>query len=222
MRGLRRLDSDNTSGDAYVSTGAGEPVEAHEKQDVTKRSAWLSRKLMLRLAAVLFVVAISVSIFLYRDHVANLESYGYLGAFLIALVTTATIFLPVPGIVLIFALGAVYNPVLVGLAAGAGSALGEITGYLLGLSGQIAVEDNRTYQRLEGWMRRRGSIAIFVLSFVPNPFFDVAGAAAGVLRYPWWKFIFFCFLGKTPRNMLVAFAGKYTLEGVLDFFQFGC
>jgi uncharacterized membrane protein YdjX (TVP38/TMEM64 family) len=215
------VGTDNTSSEALANGDAEKEIEDVQQENPPKR-AFLSRKLLVRAAAVLFVVAISVCIFVYRDHVADLESLGYLGAFLIALVTTATIFLPVPGIVLIFALGAVYNPVLVGLAAGAGSALGEITGYMLGFSGQFAVENNKTYQRLELWMRRRGCIAIFVLSFVPNPFFDVAGAAAGVLRYPWWRFIVCCFLGKTPRNMLVAFAGKYTLEGILNFFQFGC
>jgi len=215
------VGTDNTSSEALANGDAEKGNENVEHENPPRR-AFLSRKLLVRAAAVLFVVAISVCIFVYRDHVADLESLGYLGAFLIALVTTATIFLPVPGIVLIFALGAVYDPVLVGLAAGAGSALGEITGYMLGFSGQFAVENNKTYQRLELWMRRRGCIAIFVLSFVPNPFFDVAGAAAGVLRYPWWRFIICCFLGKTPRNMLVAFAGKYTLEGVLNFFQFGC
>ena len=182
------MGTDNTSSEALANGDAEKGNENVEHENPPRR-AFLSRKLLVRAAAVLFVVAISVCIFVYRDHVADLESLGYLGAFLIALVTTATIFLPVPGIVLIFALGAVYDPVLVGLAAGAGSALGEITGYMLGFSGQFAVENNKTYQRLELWMRRRGCIAIFVLSFVPNPFFDVAGAAAGVLRYPWWRFI---------------------------------
>jgi membrane protein YqaA with SNARE-associated domain len=163
-----------------------------------------SRKLLFRILAILFVVAITASIFVFRDRVEGLETYGYLGAFLISLITSATIILPVPGIVLIAALGAVYNPVLIGLAAGAGSALGEITGYMAGYSGQIAVENNRTYQRLEGWMRRRGSIVLFLLAFVPNPLFDLAGGTAGILKYPIWKFLIVCFLGKTARYMLIA------------------
>jgi membrane protein YqaA with SNARE-associated domain len=167
-------------------------------------AALRSRKLYLRLLAVAFVIAITASIFVFRDQVEGLETYGYLGAFLISLITSATIILPVPGIVLIAALGAVYNPVLIGVVAGGGSALGEITGYLAGYSGQVAVENRRTYQRLEGWMRRRGLVVILVLSFVPNPLFDLAGGTSGILKYPMWKFLVACFLGKTARFILIA------------------
>jgi uncharacterized membrane protein YdjX (TVP38/TMEM64 family) len=72
---------------------------------------------------------------------------------------------------------------------------------------------------MEGWMKRRGWLAIFVLAFVPNPIFDLAGAAAGILKYPAWKFLLFCFLGKTPRSILIAFAGAWALEGVLKFIE---
>lgn len=186
------------------------------------RSGWRSamgRRFGLRILLVLLVIAITTSVFVYRDRVADLETLGYLGAFLVALISSATIFLPIPGIALIFALGNVYNPVLVGLAAGAGSALGELTGYMAGVSGQVVFENSRYYERLERWMRRRGSVVIFLLSFVPNPFFDVAGATAGALRFPVWKFLLVCFLGKTPRNMLIAFSGAYTLDRVLEFFE---
>ena len=179
----------------------------------------LSRELCLRILVILIVIGISAGIFVFRDKVANLEGYGYLGAFLISLVSCATIILPIPGIALIFALGDTYNPFLVGLAAGAGSALGEISGYMAGYSGQMVIKNNKTYLRLEKWMKRRGAIVIVLLSFVPNPLFDLAGAAAGVLRYPLWKFWVFCFLGKTPKNILIALAGAWALEGVRQFLE---
>src|SRR4030042_830849 len=105
----------------------------------------LSRELCLRILVILIVIGISAGIFVFRDKVANLEGYGYLGAFLISLVSCATIILPIPGIALIFALGDTYNPFLVGLAAGAGSALGEISGYMAGYSGQMGIRNNKTY-----------------------------------------------------------------------------
>ena len=179
----------------------------------------LSRELCLRILVILIVIGISAGIFVFRDKVANLEGYGYLGAFLISLVSCATIILPIPGIALIFALGDTYNPFLVGLAAGAGSALGEISGYMAGYSGQMVIKNNKTYLRLEKWMKRRGAIVIVLLSFVPNPLFDLAGAVAGVLRYPLWKFWVFCFLGKTPKNILIALAGAWALEGVRQFLE---
>jgi len=186
------------------------------------RAAWraiASRKILVRIVLVIVVIGITTSVFVYRDQVSNLQSLGYAGAFLVALISSATIFLPVPGIALIYALGDSMNPVLLGLVAGAGSALGEITGYAAGFSGQAVLENNRHYPRLERWMRRRGSVVVFLLSFVPNPFFDIAGAIAGALRFPLWKFLVVCFLGKTPRFMLVAFAGAYTMDWVIRFFD---
>lgn len=193
-------------------------ISKDQRVKVTKR-AFLSNELYLRILVVIIVIGITVGLFIFRDRVANLAGYGYLGAFLISLISSATIILPIPGLVVIFALGATYNPYLVGLAAGAGSALGEITGYLAGYSGQIVLRNSKTYLRMEQWMKRRGSIIIFVLAFVPNPLFDLAGAAAGVLRYPLWKFLAVCFLGKTPKSILVALAGAWTLEWVRELLE---
>ena len=190
-----------------------------EQQATAVKRPFLSRELYLRILVLILILGITVCIFIFRDRVANLAGYGYLGAFLISLLSSATIILPVPGIAVIFALGATYNPYLVGLAAGAGSALGELSGYMAGYSGQGVLKKSKTYLRMEHWMRRRGSVVIFVLAFVPNPIFDLAGAAAGILKYPVWKFLLFCFLGKTPRSILVAFAGAWALEGVLKFLE---
>jgi len=186
--------------------------------ETTKRRL-LSRGQFLRLLAVLAVLAITATLFAFRHEVKEFESYGYLGAFLISLVSSATIILPVPGMVLIFALGATFNPVLIGLAAGAGSALGEITGYMLGYSGQTIFQNSKIYLRMERWMRRRGTIVIFILSFVPNAVFDLAGAAAGVLRFPLWKFLLVCFAGKTLRNILVAMAGAWGIPWLSGFLE---
>ena len=198
----------------------GKGMEAGgEQQAKDAKRPFLSRELYLRILVLILILGITVCIFVFRDRVANLAGYGYLGAFLISLLSSATIILPIPGIAVIFALGATYDPYLVGLAAGAGSALGELSGYMAGYSGQGVLKKSKTYLRMEHWMRRRGSVVIFVLAFVPNPIFDLAGAAAGILKYPVWKFLFFCFLGKTPRSILVAFAGAWALEGVLKFLQ---
>ena len=110
----------------------------------------------------LIIIAISVVLFFYgRDpeRIAGLQSYGYLGAFLISLLGNATILLP--GIVLpiLSGLGVVFyqsaglaGPIGVGLAGGVGAAIGEIVGYMAGYSGRGIVEKNRLYERLGvGW-----------------------------------------------------------------------
>jgi len=212
------MESENPS---VETSGSGKPVkDPGERRDGSiRRWNFISRKLAVRIIIVLILIGITATIFVYRDNVEDLQEYGYLGAFLISLISTATIILPVPGIAAIYFLGDIYNPFLIGIAAGAGSALGEITGYLAGYSGQVIVENNKLYLRMERWMKHRGSIVIFLLSLVPNPFFDLAGAIAGVLRYPLWKFLAVCFAGKTLKNLIIAYAGYYTVEGVLDFLK---
>src|SRR4030067_524154 len=93
------------------------------------------RTAILRVLAVLAVVGISVYVFSIRDHADEFAQYGYPGIFLIALLSNATVFLPAPGAAVVFAMGGVFHPLGVALAAGAGGALGELSGYLAGFGG---------------------------------------------------------------------------------------
>jgi uncharacterized membrane protein YdjX (TVP38/TMEM64 family) len=153
------------------------------------------------------VVAISVSIFLFRDEIAGLSNYGYLGAFLANLFSNATIVLPVPGGLIIVALGAVFPPVLVGLAGGTGAALGEMVGYVLGLSGSNLAKDYRAYNRAVRWLNKWGSVTVFVFAITPLPF-DLISIVAGTLRFPVWKFFLSCWCGKVIITILMAYAGS--------------
>jgi membrane protein YqaA with SNARE-associated domain len=164
-----------------------------------------------RLLIIVVVIGISVAIFAYRDRFAELAAIGYPGIFLVSLLGNATIVLPAPSLALVFAMGAALPWPLVGLAAGAGEALGELTGYLAGFGGSAVVEDETTYGRLVRWMERRGGITVFALSVIPNPFFDLAGIAAGMLRYPVWRFLLFCWIGKTVKTLAVAWAGSHAI-----------
>jgi len=166
---------------------------------------WLKKRLV-PLLTLLLIIAITVVLFFYGRNpevVAQLKGYGYPGAFLISLVGNGTVLLPgivLPilsglGIVLYPAAGLV-GPVMVGLAGGAGAAIGEIVGYMAGYTGRSIVENNKPYERLTSWVSRWGVLAIFIFALVPL-FFDLVGLAAGVLRFPLWKFVLVCWLGRT-------------------------
>jgi membrane protein DedA with SNARE-associated domain len=159
-----------------------------------------------------FVIAISVYIFTIRDKAEQLSAYGYPGIFLLSLLAYATVLLPAPGVAVVFTMGAVFNPFGVAIAAGAGAALGEMSGYLAGFSGQAVIERAGIYHRLSLWMRRNGPLTVFILSAIPNPFFDLAGVAAGVLKMPLRRFLFYCWIGETLKMTLFAFAGSFSLE----------
>jgi membrane protein DedA with SNARE-associated domain len=172
---------------------------------VSEIKGWL-RKRFIPLLTLLLVLAISVALFFLGRNlelIAQLEGYGYFGAFLISLIGNASVLLP--GIVLpiLTALGVVFYPasglfglVMVGLAGGVGAAIGEMVGYMVGYSGRGIVENKKLYWRLVGWVKRWGALAIFIFALFPL-FFDLVGLAAGVLRFPLWKFALFCWLGRT-------------------------
>ena len=174
-------------------------------------------KVYQRLGAVLLAVVVTLVIALFRDELARFERYGYPGVFFISLLGNATVILPAPSLAVVFGMGGVLNPLFVGLVAGVGEALGELTGYLAGYGGRAVVEDWQMYERLEGWMQRNGSATIFVLSAIPNPVFDLAGIAAGALRFPLERFLLSCWVGKTIKTIAFAFIGAQfisTLEGL--------
>jgi membrane protein YqaA with SNARE-associated domain len=152
-------------------------------------------------------VAITAVIIIFRRQLAAFSTYGYLGIFVVTLVGNATILLPVPGLVAVFAGGTAFNPLTVGLVAGVAQSLGEITGYLAGYGGQAVIENRRWYERFSHWMEKHGFLTVLVLALIPNPLFDVAGIAAGALRMPLWQFLLACLIGKTIKTIVVAYLG---------------
>jgi uncharacterized membrane protein YdjX (TVP38/TMEM64 family) len=172
-------------------------------------------QIMGRIGAIFLVIAISVLIFLLRDQAHRLAVYGYPGVFLIAFMAYGTVILPAPGLAIIFTLAGVLNPILVAVFAGAGAAAGETIGYLAGYSGQAVLEKRTGYERIYFWMKKNAPATIFVLSVIPNPFFDLAGIAAGAFRIPVWKFLFYCWSGETVKMLFFALLGSYAF-GFID------
>lgn len=167
---------------------------------------------LTRIVSLLVVIAISIYIYSIREQASQLAIYGYPGIFLLSFMAYATVLLPAPGVAVVIAMGAILHPLGVGIAAGAGAALGEITGYLAGFSGQAVIERVDIYDRLTKWMARNGSLTVFILSVLPNPFFDLAGAAAGALRMPMSKFLFWCWIGETMKMIIFAYSGAYSFN----------
>lgn len=163
--------------------------------------------------AILFAVGITAASFLIGPYLAQFESFGYFGAFLIGLVTSATIFLPAPGVAIIAVLGRSLDPLWLGIAAGIGSGVGELTGYLAGLGGNylISADKNKIYAEQEKWLKKADMPVIFLLALIPNPIFDLAGIAAGALRIPVWRFLLPCILGKIIKFTLFAYFGWWSL-----------
>ena len=159
---------------------------------------------------------------IYRNQLQRLAGYGYIGIFLLSIVANGTIIVPLPGIVLTSALGTIFNPLGVAIAAGSGAALGELTGYLAGFSGQGVIENSKRYQRILDWMKnhpRWTDVSIFVLATIPNPFFDLAGMASGALKIPIWRFLLWVWLGKIIKMLPFAYAGAPILNFITSLLE---
>lgn len=165
--------------------------------------------------AIIPVVVITLGVMLLAPRIPNLQAYGLPGIFLLSLLANATLILPVPGVFITSTMATVMPPLGVALAAGSGAALGELTGYLAGYSGQVAVENRPKYQKFVDWMRKYGGWTILLFSFIPNPAFDMAGIVAGALKMPVHKFLLWCWVGKVLKMLMFAYAGAgifYWLE----------
>ena len=177
---------------------------ADQYQEQSKKS---KRRRLLFVIALLLVIAVTVALqIVYGRHPEKLmefRAHFYWGAFLISLIGNATIIFPGAVLVVLSNLGillyssaGLFGPIGIGLLGGIGAAIGETTGYVAGYSGREIVERRKIYSRVEDWVKRWGAPAIFLFSLVPFVF-DLVGIAAGILRFPFWKFILICGLGRT-------------------------
>jgi membrane protein YqaA with SNARE-associated domain len=172
-----------------------------------------------------FGLAIAV-VFYWQSFQAQ-ASYSYLGLFLVSIVGGATVFIPVPSLVVQFTMGAVLNPAIVGAIAGLGSAVGGTLIYLFGRGGRRIFHREgfsppksnniivRWASRIIGWTQNRGSLTIFFMSAVLNPLFFPMAFAIGASRYQMWKFFIMCWAGNTVKSMMIAYLGYYGLGALL-------
>ncbi len=161
----------------------------------------------VHLAGVVLALAITASVFIFRNQVHQWDSFGYLGIFLLSVVGNATVVLPAPAFLSVLAGGSLFNPVVVGVVAAAGATLGELTGYLAGMSGQGVVGHSRAFKKVERWMHRCGVVTLFVLAAIPNPLFDVAGITAGVMGLSVRRFLLVTWAGKVVKFLAIAYVG---------------
>lgn len=142
------------------------------------------------------------------------ERFGYIGVFAFAVIGSASMFIPVPGAAAGITLGLLLEPipyvplpqpVLVGIIVAAGSAVGELTGYSTGVGGRSVIGNSRIGRILVSLMRRHGTLTVFCVAAVPNPFIDVGGIAAGVAGMTMRRFMTVMFIGKCINYITIAY-----------------
>lgn len=140
------------------------------------------------------------------------EHFGYLGAFLTALIGNLTVVIVFPYTLLVFFLATTgLDPVILGVLTGVGALLGELSGYFIGRWGARAVQRRKPdeYDALRRIVEQRPKIVpvlLFVFSLTPMPD-DVLFIPLGMLRYPFWRLAISALLGKIGAGLIIAYSG---------------
>ncbi|MEM3579851.1 MAG: VTT domain-containing protein [Candidatus Bathyarchaeia archaeon] len=145
--------------------------------------------------------------------------YGYLGIFLISLIGSMSIFFPIPYTIVIFTIAPFFDPILIALASGAGSAIGEFSGYLLGLGGRKIISEKRRRQ-MEALVKifgKYGPIAIFLFALTPLPD-DLLFIPLGIMHYNLLKAFIPAIIGKICMSLIIAYSARYAITIIEQIF----
>ncbi len=123
----------------------------------------------------------------------------YLGVALISVFANFTIIFPVPYTIALIVVGAIIpdvSPILVGLAAGFGASIGEVTAWAIGKGSQGILEKSERTQRMKKYIDKGWApLLIFIFAATPLPD-DAFLIVLGFAGYSIFKTLIWCFLGK--------------------------
>jgi membrane protein YqaA with SNARE-associated domain len=178
-------------------------------------------RLVASIAVIFLITIASFWLALNPQWVLGFGTWGYVGAFVISLIASATIILPAPGIAVVIAMGTALDPVLLGIVAGIGSAVGELSGYLAGASGRALIPSHQReqFERLHRLTDRYGALLLFALSAIPFPLFDFAGIIAGMLKIRIPVFLATVAAGKSIKYVIMILLGAGPLLYLQELFR---
>jgi membrane protein YqaA with SNARE-associated domain len=126
----------------------------------------------------------------------NVGPWGYPLGFIINGLGAATVIVPSAGFAILVLMAQHVNPIWLGVAAGAGGTLGELSGYWLGAHCRASLEGSKLERFMNKYMGRYGGGIIFVSALIPVIPMDAAGLVAGSTRYPVARFLIYLSIGK--------------------------
>jgi membrane protein YqaA with SNARE-associated domain len=200
-----------------------------EKNHGDREVIAISARTKYILTSTAFIILTILSIYLvirYWHIVLEMQRYGYLGIFVIGFVAGSSLPVPISYLLMVFTLGGILNPALVGVAGGLGAGIGGTLVYLLGRGSRRFFPNIKAYSvdqeasnklaaKFVNWAQRRGSIVVFVMSAMLNPVFGPMAIAMGALRFRLFKFFLMCTAGNMLKAMIVSYAGYLGLGSLL-------
>jgi membrane protein YqaA with SNARE-associated domain len=194
----------------------------------------INKYLLVVISSITFIGTMVASVLMLTrgDYINHLKAYSYLGLFVIALITGSPLPIPTFCVLLVFTMGSVYNPILVGLTAGLGVAIGHMMVYWSGFGGYqlltiLNVPDwvNRQYSKTKNkfikkpktekflnFVNRHAIFSMFLMSVIPNPFQLPSLLILGAKRASFWKVFAACWVGRTILYVFLAYMGYFGLH----------
>jgi membrane protein YqaA with SNARE-associated domain len=158
------------------------------------------------------VVSISVVLLIVASGTSNetWESVGYPSAFLLGLIGAASVIIPVPTTVVLLsvAVRGIFDPTLLALAFGFGAAVGQLTSYMVGYAGRMAI-GNKRKRHLDAMLKifeRYGMIAVFIFALTPLPD-SLLFIPMGLVHYSLWKIFVAAVAGKITMSLIITHFG---------------
>lgn len=139
--------------------------------------------------------------------------------FIASFLGATSIVIPIPYTVLIFMMGGILDPILLALSSGAGAALGEFFGYMIGYYSRAVIGDERR-KKMDYMLKvfsRYGSIAIFLFALTPLPD-DLLFIPLGIIHYSFIKAFIPCLIGKITMGLILAYGGRFSIDIIKMFF----
>lgn len=170
--------------------------------------------------------AVPQAVTVHRQHSSAflrlLFSFGLFGLFLVSIVDSSFVPLPIPGVtdIMILLLAARNNWLFPVLVATAGSAIGGYFSYQVGQSGGMAFLEKRVpariFKLISDWMENHAVLSVALPAILPPPMpLSPFVLAAGALKMSRRKFLTTFILSRALRHAFVAWLGVHYGRHVL-------
>jgi len=176
------------------------------------------REILISGISLTITIVLCIVIIRYRSYLGQIQSWGYLGCFIINIFASGTLVMPGLGMILTFTLGGVLNPAIVGAVAGIAEATGAVGAYFTGYGGGGLLRDNNSalYTRFTNMLHHHGSKTVFLMASVLNPVYYLFAVFMGMLRFGLTRFFLLTWAGRTVKNMVLAYLGYFGLRFILQ------
>ncbi len=191
-------------------------IHPHKKTIITA--------LVITVVAAVIILSITFAVIIPNVSEDVWKNIGYPSAFLLGLVGSASVVIPVPTTVALLgmAISRFFHPALLGLAFGLGAAIGQLTSYVVGYAsrGVVGEKHKRRLNALLKIFNRYGMVVVFFFALTPLPD-SLLFIPMGLVHYSLWKVFLAGLAGKISMSLIITHVGVALGETLVENWVFG-